>query len=130
MVLVLALVVWLRRDEPNEVHEVPTASVTDRKDAVAAKSMKRSHRAPAQASSTKKREATVQQRETPLQEHVRAQTLVAQGYRSLQQRDLEGAEDDFQQALEIEPNNVAAQKGLRAAKTAQTVQGVAGVLGR
>ncbi len=60
-------------------------------------------------------------------DHVKAQELVAVGYRRMQQRDFDGARDAFQEALDIEPDNPAAEKGLKAADAAQTVQGLAGV---
>ncbi len=63
-------------------------------------------------------------------ENVRAQELVATGYRRLQQHDFEAAQDAFEQALEIQPDNVPAQQGLKAAKTAQSVDGIAGVFRR
>jgi hypothetical protein len=63
-------------------------------------------------------------------DHARALALVATGYRKLEKQDFPGAEAAFSQALEIEPDNAAAQRGLQAARTAQTVKGIAGVFGR
>ncbi len=60
----------------------------------------------------------------------RAQALVAQGYRRMEKQDFRGAEESFSQALELDPNNSAAQRGLQAARTGQTVKGIAGVFGR
>jgi tetratricopeptide (TPR) repeat protein len=65
-----------------------------------------------------------------LVQQARAQQLVAAGYRNLQQRDYEGARDAFEQALEIDPHSIAAQKGLKAAQTAESVGAVAGLLRR
>ncbi len=63
-------------------------------------------------------------------DHTRAQALVATGYRRLEKQDFPGAEAAFSEALELDPNNAAAQRGLQAARTAQTVKGIAGVFGR
>lgn len=71
-------------------------------------------------------EAAAKPSNEPL-DHVRAQELIAVGYRRMQQRDFEAAHDAFQEALEIEPGNPAAQKGLKASETAQNVQGIVGV---
>ncbi|MGH9509751.1 MAG: protein kinase domain-containing protein [Terriglobales bacterium] len=60
----------------------------------------------------------------------RAQALVAQGYRRMEKQDFRGAEEAFSQALELDPENTAAQRGLQAARTGQTVKGIAGVFGR
>jgi len=48
----------------------------------------------------------------------------------MQQHDFGAARDAFEEALAIDPDNSAAQDGLRAAQTAETVQGVAEVLRR
>ncbi len=60
----------------------------------------------------------------------RTQTLVALGYRRMEKQDFRGAEEAFSQALELDPENSAAQRGLQAARTGQTVKGIAGVFGR
>lgn len=60
----------------------------------------------------------------------RAQVFVAQGYRRMEKQDFRGAEEAFTQALELDPENAAAQRGLQAARTGQTVKGIAGVFGR
>ena len=65
-----------------------------------------------------------------LVQQARAQQLVATGYRRMQQRDYQGAEDAFDQALDIDPDNSVAQKGLKAAQMAESVEGVAGVFQR
>jgi hypothetical protein len=65
-----------------------------------------------------------------LAQQVRAQQLVATGYRRIQQRDYESARAAFEEALEIDPHNSAAQKGLNAAQTAESVEGVADVFRR
>lgn len=65
-----------------------------------------------------------------LVEQARVQQLVATGYRQMQQRDYAGARDAFEAALEIDPQSVAAQKGLKAAQMAESVEGVAGVFRR
>jgi cytochrome c-type biogenesis protein CcmH/NrfG len=62
-----------------------------------------------------------------LVQQARVQQLVATGYRRLQQRDYDSAQQAFEEALQIEPHNAAAQKGLNATKTAQSVEGVVGV---
>ena len=56
--------------------------------------------------------------------------MVATGYRRMQQHDFDAARDAFEEALALDPNNSAAQDGLRAAQTAETVEGVVGVFGR
>jgi cytochrome c-type biogenesis protein CcmH/NrfG len=60
-------------------------------------------------------------------QQVRAQELVATGYRYMKERNFDDAQDAFEQALELDPDNAAAQKGLRVAKTAQTMKAVTGV---
>jgi hypothetical protein len=65
-----------------------------------------------------------------LAQQARAQQLVVTGYRRLQQRDYESARAAFEEALEIDPGNSAAQKGLNATQTAASVEGVAGVFRR
>ena len=65
-----------------------------------------------------------------LVQQARVQQLVATGYRYMQQRDYCSARDSFEEALEIDPHNVAAQNGLKAAKTADSVEGVAGLFRR
>lgn len=65
-----------------------------------------------------------------LVQQTRAQQLVATGYRNMQQRDYEGARDAFEQALEIDPHSITAQKGLKAAQTAENVEGIVGVFRR
>jgi len=70
-----------------------------------------------------------QHEESSAQERAQAQILVATGYRRMQQRDFEAARDAFEEALSIDPENSAARDGLHAAKTAETVEGVARVLG-
>jgi serine/threonine-protein kinase len=62
--------------------------------------------------------------------HARAQMLVTIGYRRLEKQDFRGAEEAFSQALALEPDNSAAQRGLQAARTGATVKGIAGVFGR
>lgn len=64
------------------------------------------------------------------QRTVSSQELTNDGYLRMQRGDYAGAEAAFSQALEIDPSNDSARKGLQAARTAQTVQGVARVLGR
>lgn len=59
-----------------------------------------------------------------------SQELVNEGYARMQRGDFAGAEASFSEALELDPANDSARKGLQAARTAQTVQGVAHVLGR
>jgi hypothetical protein len=62
-----------------------------------------------------------------LAQQAHVQQLVATGYRNLQQRDYESARDAFEEALEIDPHSIPARKGLNATKTAESVEGVAGV---
>ena len=59
---------------------------------------------------------------------VRSEELTALGYRHLQQRDYESAQDDFTQALELDPRNAAAKRGLQVSQGAQTVDTLSGVL--
>ncbi len=65
-----------------------------------------------------------------ISDQARAQTLVATGYRRLEQRDFNGARDAFEQALQIDPGNASAQQGLKAAQGAQAVESISGILHR
>jgi serine/threonine protein kinase len=60
----------------------------------------------------------------------RAQMLTTVGYRRLEKQDFRGAEEAFSNALALDPENSAAQRGLQAARTGATVKGIAGVFGR
>jgi serine/threonine-protein kinase len=60
----------------------------------------------------------------------KAQQLVMDGHRRMAQRDYSGAASDYQRALELDPENTNAQRGLRAAQTAQTLQGVGSIFRR
>lgn len=84
----------------------------------------------ARKAQTKQTNSSTEEDESPAQQPGEAQILVATGYRRLQQRDYEAAREAFEEALSIDPGNSAAKEGLRAAKTAETVEGVAGVFGR
>jgi hypothetical protein len=61
---------------------------------------------------------------------VRVQQLVATGYRRMQQRDYQSAQDAFEEALDADPGNSAAEKGLKAARLAESVEGFSGVFQR
>jgi serine/threonine protein kinase len=59
-----------------------------------------------------------------------AQTLTANGYRRLQQRDYDGAREDFSRALELDPSNAAAKRGLQLCQGGQAVDTLSGILHR
>jgi serine/threonine-protein kinase len=63
-------------------------------------------------------------------DRLRSQQLTATGYRRIKDRDFGGATQDFQDALRLDPNNTAAQKGLQTAQAGQTVQGITGIFHR
>ncbi len=130
VVIVLAVLLALRASE-----SVAGATAPPSPPAVA----ERIYAPPSRAASNRRTAAPpVRRREIPTQrpreddswQHERAQQLVDQGYRRLQHRDYAGACDAFQAALEIEPDNADAQRGLKTAVTAQTISGVTGVLRR
>ena len=60
----------------------------------------------------------------------RAQQLVMDGHRRMAQRDYSGAASAYQRALELDPENTNAQRGLQAAQAAQTLQGVGSIFRR
>jgi eukaryotic-like serine/threonine-protein kinase len=63
-------------------------------------------------------------------QRARAQELVAQGNRRLAARDFGGASSDFQQALSLDPNNSAAQNGLKIAQSGAIAQGIGSIFHR
>jgi hypothetical protein len=63
-------------------------------------------------------------------DRLRSQQLTASGYRSIKARDFSGATQDFEEALRLDPNNAAAQKGLQTAQTGQTVKGITDIFHR
>src|SRR5438105_4257543 len=60
----------------------------------------------------------------------KAQQLVLDGHRRMAQRDYSGAASAYQRALELDPENTNAQRGLQAAQAAQTLQGVGSIFRR
>ncbi len=60
----------------------------------------------------------------------RVQELTSAGYRRLEQRDYDGAREDFQQALALDPDNSSARRGLQLCEGAQTVDTISGILRR
>jgi serine/threonine-protein kinase len=56
-----------------------------------------------------------------------AQQLVSQGNRQLAQRDFSGAQSSFQRALALDPENSAAQSGLKAAQAGALAQGIGSI---
>jgi serine/threonine-protein kinase len=60
-------------------------------------------------------------------QRARAQQLVAQGNLLLARRDFSGAQAAFQQALELDPNNSAAQHGLQVAQAGAVAQGLGSI---
>ena len=60
----------------------------------------------------------------------RAQQFVMDGHRRMAQRDYSGAASAYQRALELDPENTNAQRGLQAAQAAQTLQGVGSIFRR
>jgi len=63
-------------------------------------------------------------------DRIRYQALTATGYRRMRDRDFSGATQDFQDALKLDPNNTAAQKGLQSAQTGSALQGITGIFHR
>lgn len=123
MVLLVTLT-WVRRGDPAARSTAVSNTPAVRKaNAVPARSVTTTRPAPVVAAPARHATGSAQQ-------HARAQILVATGYRRMQQHDFGAARDAFEDALAIDPDNSAAQDGLRAAQTAETVQGVAGMLGR
>ena len=60
----------------------------------------------------------------------KAQQLVLDGHRRMAQRDYSSAASAYQRALELDPENTNAQRGLQAAQAAQTLQGVGSIFRR
>jgi len=131
--VLLAIVIWVRGkpvvpsaddtpvvQRPNAVHPRPAATRP-------AATTRPTHAASAHAKHTSGSDEG--EEKSPAQPG-EAQILVATGYRRMQQHDFEAAREAFEEALSIDPRNSAAKQGLRAAKSAETVEGVAGVLGR
>ncbi len=83
-------------------------------------------RSPRPARKTSQRPAATQTISNPAE----AQTLTESGYRRLQQRDYEGARDDFSRALELDPNNSAAKRGLQLSQGGQAMDTISGILHR
>ena len=63
-------------------------------------------------------------------QRARAQQLVLEGNARLARRDFSGAQSDFQQALELDPNNAAAQHGMQVAQAGAVAQGLGSILHR
>src|SRR5882724_953011 len=63
-------------------------------------------------------------------DRLRSQQLTASGYRRIKGRDFSGATQDFEEALRLDPNNTAAQKGLQTAEAGQTVKGITDIFHR
>jgi len=63
-------------------------------------------------------------------DRLRSQQLTASGYRRIKGRDFSGATQDFEEALRLDPNNTAAQKGLQTAQAGQTVKGITDIFHR
>jgi hypothetical protein len=63
-------------------------------------------------------------------DRLKSQQLTASGYRRIKDRDFAGATQDFQDALRLDPNNTAAQKGLQTAQAGQTVKGITDIFHR
>ena len=60
----------------------------------------------------------------------KAQQFVLDGHRRMAQRDYSSAASAYQRALELDPENTNAQRGLQAAQAAQTLQGVGSIFRR
>ncbi len=60
----------------------------------------------------------------------RARELTTAGYNRLAERDYDRARDDFQQALELDPNNASARRGLQLAQGGAAVDTISGILHR
>jgi len=63
-------------------------------------------------------------------QRVRAQQLTVEGNARLARRDFSGAQALFQQALELDPNNSAAQHGLQVAQAGAVAQGLGSIFHR
>jgi len=118
MVLLVTLT-WVRRGAP-----------AARSTAVSSPTVQKATTVPVRSGTPTRPAVPARHSTNSAQQHARAQILVATGYRRMQQHDFGAASDAFEEALAIDPDNSAAQDGLRAAQTAETVQGVAGMLGR
>jgi serine/threonine protein kinase len=130
--VLLAILIWVRGGNPAarsaDASDTPGGQGAN---AVSARSTTTTRPTHAMGAPAKHASSSAQQHEeSSAQERAQAQILVATGYRRMQQHDYEAAQDAFEEALSIDPGNSAARQGLRAAKTAGTVEGVAGVLGR
>src|SRR5438552_10622989 len=90
-----------------------------------AQSTHRTNPAASQAASSRNNDAA-----NDAAQKARAQQLVMDGHRRMAQRDYSGATSAYQRALELDPENTNAQRGLQAAQAAQTLQGVGSIFRR
>ncbi len=60
----------------------------------------------------------------------RARELTTAGYNRLAQHDYDRAREDFEQALELDPNNASAKRGLQLSQGGQAVDTISGILRR
>jgi len=121
-VFLLSMVIWTRGNRT-----IPPAAVSHIESQPTSAPQSRSAKP---AGSAHGKSGSAKHRTTSAQQPGEAQILVATGYRRMQQHDFEAARDAFEEALSDDPGNSAAREGLRAAKAAETVEGVAGALGR
>jgi serine/threonine-protein kinase len=131
-VLVLALLIWAilpskKADEPQEkpITFDDNTSPSSQPSRSAPRTPRRS--APA---GTRSSEPAPRNEGSTADDRLRSQQLTTSGYRRIKDRDFSGATQDFQDALRLDPNNTAAQKGLQTAQTGQTVEGITNIFHR
>ena len=87
--------------------------------------------APAARSTRSARKPTPKATSEPgVSNSARARELTTAGYSRLAQRDYDRARDDFQQALELDPNNASAKRGLELSQGGAAVDTISGILHR
>ena len=130
--VVLTLVIWAmlpakKADEPQEkpITFDENSPSSDQPSHGTPRTSRRSN-----PSSTRSTEPAPRSEGVTANDRLRSQQLTTSGYRRVKNRDFSGATQDFQEALRLDPNNTAAQKGLQTAQTGQTVQGITDIFHR
>ncbi len=128
---VLAVAIWAmlpskKADEPQEkpITFDENTNPSDQPSRGAPHTSRRSSPAPSRSEPAPRTESAT------ANDRLRSQQLSASGYRRMKDRDFTGATQDFQEALRLDPNNTAAQKGLQTAQAGQAVQGITGIFHR